>query len=642
MTYDPKIFDTLLEPVFILNESGQILYANEPAALLADISVRKMTRSLAPFTSVFLFAEPLNSISSLATVTDPTPYQELSFTNTVGMTGKVQITIQPFLRGEQPSWLVFFRDVTLEETLQKKYRAELGQKEDVIKDLQIAQEKLQDYSKNLEVMVDERTAQLRQLNQMLSALLDSLGQGFFVFNEQGKCLEVFSKACERTVECRPPGKDIWTVLKLKEREIIGFKKWMTTLFMEMLPFADLAALAPIKFPNSQGRHINLEYHPLRSGSGKIEGVVVVATDVSDLVAAKLQAESEKAHAGMIVSLVQNRQQVLSFLRESEVLLGDLHRQMEMRNDLDHEKVFRILHTLKGGAASFSIKNLTDQCHESESSLQAWKQSPSLEALAGLVNTCTKIDVLYRNFLEENSSILTHKDRLIERWIELPLSKFTKFEQQHLQDSTLAKKVFRSEFIFEPIQLHFEQYQNILESLAERHGKQVKPIQFDGGDLRIFPDPYLSLFSTFVHAFRNSIDHGIEDSELRVAMGKDSLGLIAIKFAHQDDLLRIEISDDGAGVDPKRIRERLQQKGVAVGEEPDHRIIQHIFDSEFSTRDSISETSGRGVGMDAIQIVAQELGGQAEVFSQVGRGTVLRVEVPWLDYVEKGERIKAAG
>ena len=159
---DFKLFDTLLEPVFVIDADRKIIYCNEPAALICDMSVRKLTRGQI-FDQVLTFEEPLTFLQTLADLKDPSPYQELGFSSSSDKKGKAQITCQP-VSHTTPAWLIFFRDVTLEETLQKKYRAEL--------------EQVQHYSRNLEKMVDERTAEIKKLNQTMSALLDSLHQGF--------------------------------------------------------------------------------------------------------------------------------------------------------------------------------------------------------------------------------------------------------------------------------------------------------------------------------------------------------------------------------------------------------------------------------------------------------------------------------
>jgi two-component system chemotaxis sensor kinase CheA len=140
----------------------------------------------------------------------------------------------------------------------------------------------------------------------------------------------------------------------------------------------------------------------------------------------------------------------------------------------------------------------------------------------------------------------------------------------------------------------------------------------------------------VHAFRNAVDHGIEFPAAREESGKNPEGLISVSFAKIDQngspWLEIKIQDDGGGIDPAKIRERLSAKGMDVSQEDDEQIIQHVFDSQFSTKTVVTETSGRGVGMDAILHSAQKLGGKAFVTSQIGKGTCLSVQVPYLQNV----------
>lgn len=627
---DAKLFDTLLEPVFILDQEKRVLYCNEPASLLCDLSVRKIIRSQTPLDQIFHFSSPVEHLSHLSAVTDPTPYQELGFSIESGKTGKVQITFQPFagINGAK-TWIVFFRDVTLEETLQKKYRAELEQKEDVILDLRKAQAELEKYSKNLEKMVDERTSEIKKLNQMMAALLDSLHQGFFVFDKEGLCLEVFSKACATTIETRPAGQKIWQVLRLSDKQVPGFQKWMLTVFAEMLPFEDLAPLAPQKFPHSQGAEIQLEYYPLRGNEGPLDGVVVVATDITKLVEAQREAETERAHAKMILSLIQHKRQVLSFVQESESLLQELKSEFQNGEFVDAENLFRCLHTLKGGAASFSIKPMTDQAHQSESLLTEWKLERTPQLFEKLKISSLQIEKHFRNFSAENEPILGSAEKIKQRWLEIPASQLAQF--QHKLPQALQSE-FVHEFLMEPVGEFFQQYKEVVQAVAEREQKSVAPLHFHNEKLSVLPEPYSQLFSTFIHAFRNAVDHGIETPDLRQERGKPIQGKIECLFSKVtesgQDWLLIEVRDDGGGIDPAKIRHRLQAKGLDVSSESDTQVIQHIFDSQFSTKEIVTETSGRGVGLDAILFAAKALGGQAWVVSHWGRGSSLKVKVPY--------------
>jgi two-component system chemotaxis sensor kinase CheA len=622
---DYKIFDTLLEPIFIIDEHKKVIYCNEPVSIICDMSVRKICRGQV-FDELITFPEPLDFLGQLSQITEPTPYKEISFTAVSGKTGKVQLTCQPIegTSANQKNWIIFFRDVTLEETLQKKYRAEL--------------EQVQHYSKNLEKMVDERTAQIKKLNEMMSALLDSLGQGFFIFDQTGKCLEVYSKACETTVEAVPSGLMIWDILKLESKQVPGFQKWMKTIYSEMLPFEDLSPLGPQTFPHSQGKHIQLEYFPLRKKEGPIDGVVVVATDITNLVEAKKEAEIERAHAKMIVSLIQNKRQVHAFLRESADLIVELNKELQKKLLLNPENTFRILHTLKGGAASFSIKNMADACHESEGVLSEFKwDGVHAKGVEKLQSLAIQIEDFFNRFQNENSEIIGSQEKQKQRWVEIPVDRLISFKSRL---SGSIEKEFSEKFILEPIGDFFKNANQVIQTVAESEGKMISELQIINGHIPILPEPYENLFSTFVHAFRNAADHGIERPEIREQSQKNPSGQIQLKFGKYRKGLLIQVIDDGGGINPEKIKEKLSVKGIQTDGLRDHKIIQHIFDSQFSTKEVVSETSGRGVGMDAILHAAKALGGKAWVRSKLGKGTKLFVLVPEITEV-KNKLLNAA-
>ncbi|MGZ3747980.1 MAG: ATP-binding protein [Pseudobdellovibrionaceae bacterium] len=630
-----SLFDTLLEPTFILNAEGKVVYCNEPAAIICELSVRKISRGMS-FKDLFSFSEPIEGIEQLNNVKDPTPYKEVNFETPAGQKGKVQITLQ-LLPDDQsdPHWLVFVRDVTLEERLQKKYRAELEQKEDVILDLKKAQEELEKYSKNLEGMVEERTRQISNLNLQMKALLDSLSQGFFIFNSSGNVMEVSSKACETTIENRPAGKMIWEVLKLNEKKTDGFKKWMSTLFSEMLPFEDLAPLGPESFPHSKGRNVSLEYFPLRGEENTIDGVVVVATDITSLVEARRQAEIEKQHAKLIINIVRSKNEMSRFIRESQTLLKELNRALQSSPPAwDVEIIFRCLHTLKGSGALFSVHAMTEACHHAETRLTEYKENKTQAHADLLKSQCQSVELQFENFLSEIKEILGASALSQERLLEIPAVELNQLLEK-LEKMPQAKIFVENAFahlLYEPIKNFFEPYKDVSFRVAEHENKILRNIEFKNDMIPVVPEIYGPLFATFVHAFRNAVDHGIETPEVRQQAGKNEGGEILVKFERQElptPKLKILISDDGGGIEPQKIRAKLASKGIDTTRESDTEVIQHVFDSQFSTKETITQTSGRGVGMDAIKYEAQQLGGSVWIESEPGKGSTLIVEVPYM-------------
>lgn len=626
------LFDTLLEPCFVINSELGVVYCNETAATMCGVTVRKAQRS--KFPDLIQTEEPLDWLSHIHDLKDAAPYKETRFSNSSGDQGKIQITCQPFPPSEEghPQWVIFMRDVTLEERLQNKYRGELEQKEGYILELQNAKQELENYSKNLEQMVNERTAEIRELNKLMGTLLDSLSQGFFVFDKEGMCHDFSSKACEDVLQGRPNKRPVWEVLRLPEKQVEGFKKWLFTLFADLLPFEDLAPLGPPSYPHSDGKSIKLDYFPLKGETG-VEGVVVVASDVTSLVEAQRAAEQERQNALMILNLLNKKQQIGRFVRESLESFKELDAALAAPHaQWDPEEIFRGLHTLKGGSASFNVMTAAHFAHEAESLLAAWKEEPTEQNAQQLRKVYHQLHTEFQLFIDETKRILGASAFSDERLVEMLASEVRSLCQQldHWAKGQSLADSLRRRYLMEPIQSFFEPYNEIVQKVASLDGKAVQSLRFEGGELAILPESYERLFATFVHAYRNAIDHGIEFPSIRAERGKEEAGLLVTRFIREKDLLRIEIQDDGGGIDPLRIRTRLEAKGISHSHESDEEVIQHVFDSSFSTREQVTEISGRGVGMDAIKSAAEALGGKCRVKSVVGEGTLLTVEVPWID------------
>lgn len=633
------LFDTLLEPVFVINENGKSVYCNEAASLIAGHSVRKISRGLL-FGDLFSFSEEITYLKNIANIRDPQPYKELQFTSAAGETGKAQITIQPSpLLTTETHWIIFFRDVTLEERLQKKYRAELEQKEDFIKALENANKQLEDYSKNLEFKVQERTKELSKLNKTLSALLDSLGQGFLFFAADGTVQDVVSKACLAILETNPTNKNIWDVLKLPENKVTGFKNWMHTIFEEMLPFEDLACLGPQTFPHSEGRSISLNYYPLRDEFDKISGIVIVATDITELVEAQNVAEREKEYAKMIIHLIKSKQQILRFSQETTQMLTRLEQEsVKSQSDFSYDEVFRDLHTLKGGAALFSIKNLADNAHEAETILSELRFDWSKNTQDSLVQKIKTLQSDFINFKNQTEEVLGKSSLQQERSLEIPLSRILNLSQSFVDNKPTAPAAAEQvlHLAMRPASEVLDFYNDVLTQTATKLEKIVSPLNFKS-DLQILPESYQNLFGTFVHLFRNAVDHGIETPEARITKGKPEAGTISIDFKllgqYPDQKVQICISDDGNGISPDKIRSKMQEKGLTAANLSDEEVLQTIFNAHFSTNENVTDISGRGVGLDAVKESAEQMGGRVWVKSEKNKGTQFFIEVPYVTNIK---------
>jgi len=504
-------------------------------------------------------------------------------------------------------------------------------------ELQSAQAKLQDYANNLEIKVEQRTAELAATNRNLDAMVNSLGQGFLIFNSEGICSPLYSKACLKLLEGDPSYKPVWTVLKIREDKIEDFKNWVKMLFPEPLPFTDMIEIAPKTFEHEAGRHITLEYFPVRNPEKKLTSIVLVATDKTEELEATLLAKREGASAKRVLRIIKNRDQFKTFVQGATKIFDQVSKLLS-KPKIDQptvENIFQLIHTLKGDSGTFMLDFTFEKAHFFENKIQDLKAATDDQRKDASPDLLSEISVMKKDFdkfIGENREIVGDPSQA-SKTLEIPFRDLSLFFSS-IKDFPEVATSFQEKFLKEPIGKFFGHYNDLATDVAQRREKKISPISFKGSELRINAEPYLDLFSTFVHAIRNSIDHGIESPDARTSVGKNAEGLVTLEFSKEQvdgkNWIEILFKDDGKGIDPKVIREKLTRNGVDVASESDEQIIQHIFDNGFSTRDSASDLSGRGVGMGAIKAAAEQLGGNTQMKSQVGVGTTLIVKVPEIE------------
>jgi two-component system, chemotaxis family, sensor kinase CheA len=177
---------------------------------------------------------------------------------------------------------------------------------------------------------------------------------------------------------------------------------------------------------------------------------------------------------------------------------------------------------------------------------------------------------------------------------------------------------------------FARFHRMAREIARSLDKAVS-LEVEGGDVEVDKTIVDALFEPLLHVLRNAIDHGIEPAEVRARAGKPAVALIRFTARAVADQVVIEVRDDGAGVDPARIRTLATDRGVLTQEAADRlddqASIDLIFTPGFSSANEVSAVSGRGVGMDVVREAAQKLGGKVEVDSQLGQGATVRFLLP---------------
>ena len=219
----------------------------------------------------------------------------------------------------------------------------------------------------------------------------------------------------------------------------------------------------------------------------------------------------------------------------------------------------------------------------------------------LTQAATKLDpVAYEQFL----SGLGHLER----------------NARDLQESVMSIRMMPMDYVF-------SRFPRVIRDVSAKLGKQVrldtfgKETELDKGLIERIVDP-------LTHLVRNSLDHGIEAPEVRLAKGKDATGQLLLSAQHHGGNIVIEVSDDGAGLNRERILDKARQQGLPVNDAmPDEEVWQLIFAPGFSTAEQVTDISGRGVGMDVVKRNIQEMGGHVEIHSRGGQGTSTRIVLP---------------
>jgi two-component system chemotaxis sensor kinase CheA len=180
----------------------------------------------------------------------------------------------------------------------------------------------------------------------------------------------------------------------------------------------------------------------------------------------------------------------------------------------------------------------------------------------------------------------------------------------------------------PIRNVFERFPRLVRDLARQQGKQVELI-LEGEDTRVDKAIIDELGEPLVHMIRNSVDHGIESPELRLARGKSATGTLLLSAAQESNQVVLNIVDDGGGIDVDQVRRRAVEKGLVRADEvlSDKEAVQLIFSEGFSTARTVTDLSGRGVGLDVVLKSIEKLNGLVEAESLPGAGTKFTIQLP---------------
>ncbi len=268
---------------------------------------------------------------------------------------------------------------------------------------------------------------------------------------------------------------------------------------------------------------------------------------------------------------------------------------------------------RGSASPREVsKALREQRHTIENAASVRVDTHKLDNLVDMVGEL----VIAQSMVLQNPEILKVSDQKLQK-DSVQLNRIT----AELQRISMSMRMV-------PIKSTFQKMIRLVRDLSKKSGKEVV-LRMEGEETEIDRNMVEEIYEPLVHMIRNSVDHGIEMPEDRTRAGKDPTGTIFISAEQKGGNIVIEIEDDGRGLDAKKIREKAIERGiVSASDQLDEKaIFDLIFHAGFSTKDKVTDVSGRGVGMDVVKKCVERLRGKMEISSQFGKGSSFHVKLP---------------
>jgi signal transduction histidine kinase/HAMP domain-containing protein len=463
--------------------------------------------------------------------------------------------------------------------------------------------------------VNSRERAIVRRNEDMRRVLDSVGDGFIALDYFGRM------APERSAII-----DQWFGSPRPEQTIQEFLHPIDACFADMLgcglqairdnvlPFEVNLHQMPKQFMDS-GRHFRCSYRPVVRGENRgYDQLVMVIADVTSEIE---RVRSEAAQRDLMASVshvIADKSGFQAFLEEANELVSRVIGSSD--GDEWPAQLKRDLHTLKGITATFGLQAFSSQCHTLEDRIEDTGNAP----LAG------ERAALRENWEDFRQKIRVFTGERAQRHIELASGEYEAFKSAlgaRLPYEKLSK--LASKWEDEPVLSRLEHLGEHARTLSACLGRCPIDLDFGNTCLRLPREPWRHLWSALVHLVRNAVEHGGETPAERAATGKLARAQLTLTAAESAEAIVITIGDDGKGIDWERLRERAARLGLPNGTRAD--LIHLMFRDGVSTRDSVSETSGRGVGLAVVRQEVERLGGRISVESSPGHGTRFTIVVP---------------
>ena len=530
--------------------------------------------------------------------------------------------------------------------ISKKYT--LGKKNEVIslsRSMNKMTDEIEKLTTNLKNEVQSQTKEIQLQNESFFNLLSNLDQGFLILNSRGDISGESTEITKIILGVDPKGQNVTDVFKLNFTEKKAFHKWLEHLFNSPIPFKDLVALGKKSLDHINDKEVSLIYRPIygRRGKNKLEKLICILKDVTKEKQDHRKINLAHEKSDMVLKLIDSPIEFLDIISEIQALIDTF---MQNTKTAKFEELFRSFHTLKARFANYKISIIVESIHDLETELfeiMSFKTNMEKEIGSKLFNGYLEENKEYLKLIEkveiqvyrlgEKLKIFLKENRKIVEVAHSCVNSGDKIDELHEAKETVLKfnEIVTKKFILKNVRDSFLQYEKTISEISNKLDKSVDFILGET-DINLRLDYYKDFLMSLHHVFRNSLDHGIEEKEERIAQNKKENGTIEVVFKKKSLFkFQIAIKDDGRGIDPLKVRNIAMKKSalshLKLNNMTPNEIIQLIFEPGFSSKEEATAISGRGIGMDAVKSCVNELEGNVWVESDIGEGTLFVAELP---------------
>jgi HPt (histidine-containing phosphotransfer) domain-containing protein/two-component sensor histidine kinase len=465
------------------------------------------------------------------------------------------------------------------------------------------------YGKKLAALFAAAQAEIDRRSREVALLLENVDQGLVTVDTAGKMSTERSAAFAALF-----GSTVTSGLFRDQLQAVspGAEVWFDMTYESLVEGFMPDELLVTQFPQGfvrDGRHVALSYRALRK-DGALTGLLVIATDVTAAVARAEAEQSQRQTMALFERIAKDRLSVVEFIAEADRIVRSMEAATE---DLATEK--RLLHTLKGNAGFYGLTAVVNTAHSLETGIAEEGRPPSAADRARLTAAWEAVRATARHLLGDRVSGIEIADQELEAILKAVLER-----RPHAE---IAAQI--NALKLEPVSRRFERIAEQARALCKRLGKGDVRIVVDHANLRGAPERTAPFWGSLVHIVRNSIDHGYEDEATRIAAGKPAQMTLEMRARTNQDRVIIEIADDGAGIAWDKLQRKAKERNLRLVRDDEPQEL--LFADGLSTRDEVTELSGRGVGMGAVRAEVEELGGAVQVQSEAGQGTVVTFTIP---------------